>query len=375
MAHAAVLHLGEAVAGGLVISLAGDAGIPRLADLVASHPIPDERSEIAGRSALDLARHVPADAQLLVLLSGGASSLMAVPTSGITLEDKRRTTAKLLRSGADIEAVNTVRKHISAIKGGRLAAAAHAPCLTLIVSDVVGDDVSVIASGPTVPDRTMYADAARILMAHGGWDVYPTAIRQVIEAGVRGGRDETPKPGDPRLAASRAIVIGGRRQAMEGAASEARARGYRVVVIDAAIVGEARVRGLQLLDETLRQFTSLPRPLCVISSGETTVTVRGAGRGGRNQELTLGTVERLAALKMPVFLASIGTDGIDGPTDAAGAMADPGTLDRARTAGAKSPGHYLRDNDAFAFFEASGDLIRTGPTGTNVGDLQAMLIP
>jgi hydroxypyruvate reductase len=374
MARAAVSHLESAVAGGLVISLDGQAHVPVLDDLAGSHPVPDERSERAGRRALELAHVPPPGGELLVLLSGGASSMMAVPAPGLTLADKQETTARLLKSGADIHMLNRVRKHLSAIKGGWLAAQARVPCRTLIVSDVVGDEVSVVASGPTVADPSTYADAADVLMACGGWDAYPAAVRHVIEAGRAGEREETPKPGDSRLARSEAVVIGGRRQAMEGAAAEARARGYRTLVIDQAVTGEAAVRGPRLLDEALDRAAGLPRPVCVVSSGETTVTVRGTGRGGRNQELVLGAVDRLAASVSPLVMASIGTDGVDGPTDAAGAMADAGTLDRARAAGFASPHACLENNDALAFFEASGDLVRTGPTGTNVGDLQAMLI-
>jgi hydroxypyruvate reductase len=322
---------------------------------------------------LALARAVPADERCLVLLSGGASSLMAAPAPGITLEEKRRATATLLRAGADIHAFNTVRKHISAIKGGRLGTSLAAPCRTLTVSDVVGDDLSVIGSGPTVADASTFADAHAVLQQFAGLAAYPASVVAQIEAGVGGNRDETPKPGDPRLARSIGSVVGGRFDAMRGAEAEARARRYRVLMIERPVVGEARVVGPRHVADVLARIAGMPRPLCVVSSGETTVTVRGPGRGGRNQELALAAAETLAGSNQTIALASFGTDGVDGPTDAAGAIADSTTLARAHAANLL-PEVYLDTNDSFTFFAAIGDLIQTGPTGTNVGDLQVLLV-
>jgi glycerate 2-kinase len=298
---------------------------------------------------------------------------MAAPAPGITLDEKRRATATLLRAGADIHAFNTVRKHISAIKGGRLGTSVAAPCRTLAVSDVVGDDLSVIGSGPTVADASTFADAYAVLQQCAGVIEYPASVVAQIEAGVGGKRDETPKPGDPRLARSIGSVVGGRFDAMRGAEAEARARRYHVLVIERAVVGEARVVGRQHVAEVLAQISGLPRPLCVVSSGETTVTVRGQGRGGRNQELALAAADTLAASNQMIALASFGTDGVDGPTDAAGAIVDSTTLARARAANLPPLETYLDANDSSTFFAAVGDLIQTGPTGTNVGDLQVLL--
>jgi glycerate 2-kinase len=347
------------------------------------HPMPTAASEEAGRRALALAGSLGPDDHLLVLLSGGASALMAVPADGLSLDEKRSTTATLLAAGADIHALNTVRKHLSAIKGGRLAAATRADCDVLAISDVVGDDLSVIASGPAVADASRFQDALEILLRFGGTDRFPGAVVQHVEAGVAGRVAETPKPGDPRVARIRASVIGSRRDAMDGAIAEASARGYHVLRIDDPVVGEARVAAgshlravLALADGRIpaaRGTPALDRPLCVVSSGETTVHVKGGGKGGRNQEFVLAAAPLLHQMHAPAALASAGTDGIDGPTDAAGAYADSTTIDRALAEG-KPPDRYLVNNDSYAFFDALGDLINTGPTGTNVGDLQVILL-
>ena len=374
MAAAAAAVLGPRLRAGVVVA-SRKADVPSPLELVVgAHPQPGEGSLAGGRRALEVGRAAAIGEQLLVLLSGGASSLMAVPASGLTLDDKSRATAILLRAGADIHALNTVRKHMSAIKGGWLAAASMAQCMTLAVSDVVGDDMSVIASGPTVPDASTFAEAQRILQRSGGLDAFPKSLTAHLEAGIRRARDETPKPGDPRLARSSALVIGGRKDAMRGAEQAAIARGYRPVVLEAAVVGEARVSGRAHVQALLDRIAALPGPLCVISSGETTVTVAGQGRGGRNQEFALAAAEVLAADGRLAALASVGTDGIDGPTDAAGAIADSTTIGRARTAGLAAAGSFLGANNSYEFFSGLGDLIQTGPTGTNVGDLQVILL-
>jgi glycerate-2-kinase len=386
MAAAAARVLGPRLRRGLVIAPetekgygpfsteAAEKGYGPLSGIAAGHPTPTDASEEAGRQALAIAKSMRDDETLLVLLSGGASALMAVPAEGVTLADKVRTTDVLLRAGADIHTLNTVRKHVSAVKGGWLAAMADAPIVTLALSDVVGDDLSVIGSGPTVPDPSTFVDARRSLEAHGGLDRYPSEVRSRLARGVRGEVPETPKPGDPRLARSLARVIGGRRDAMRGAADEARQRGYAVHVLEQAVVGEAREAARQSVAEAAARLQiSRDGPLCLISSGETTVRVTGSGRGGRNQEFSLAAADGMAALAAPAALASVGTDGIDGPTDAAGAIVDSSTLSRARHAGL-SAAAFLDNNDAYAFFNALGDLIHTGPTGTNVGDLQVILL-
>jgi glycerate 2-kinase len=398
MTAAAVDRFGSAIRAGLVIAPTR-AEVPEgLQCVVGGHPMPNAESERAGREARALAESLSADDVLVVLLSGGASALMVMPAEGVTLDDKRATTDRLLRAGADIHALNTVRKHLSAIKGGWLAARARASTITLAISDVVGDELSVIASGPTVADATTFQEALDVLRRFGGEDHFPPAVLARFRRGIEGAIAETPKPGDARLARAMSRVIGSRRDAMIGAAAEAEARGYHVVQVDDPVVGEARTAAATHLRACFARAATVDRPACIVSSGETTVHVTGRGKGGRNQEFALAAVvgpglrtvpvrgtglptdvvtgtgpETTAAPPSPIALASIGTDGIDGPTDAAGAIADSTTLERARAAGL-DPDLFLSDNNAFAFFDALGDLIHTGATGTNVGDLQVILL-
>jgi len=375
MAAAAARRLGPNVRAGLVIA-SERATVPAGFELVVGgHPLPTAASETAGRKAVALAESTADDDTLLVLISGGASALMALPADGVTLDDKRATTQQLLRAGADIYALNTVRKHLSAIKGGWLAAGARGACHALAISDVVGDDLSVIASGPTVADASRFEDALAVIQQFGGDGAYPAAVVSRLHAGAAGAAAETPKPCDPRLASTRTSVIGSRRDAMEGAATEAESLGYHVLRLDDAVVGEARTAAVSHLGAVLARAAGVGRPACIVSSGETTVRVTGGGKGGRNQEFALAVAMALegAGLRTAIVLASVGTDGIDGPTDAAGAIADSTTIERAHRAGL-TPGHALSDNNAYAFFEALGDLIHTGPTGTNVGDLQVILL-
>jgi glycerate-2-kinase len=331
------------------------------------HPLPNDASVAAGTRALRIARDAGPTDLLVVLLSGGASAKMAVPAGRVTLDEKQATANLLLKGGADIHQLNTVRKHLSAIKGGQLAAGTRAKMMTLAISDVVGDDLSMIASGPTVPDPTTYAAALAVLDRHGARASFPAAVVAHLEEGAAGRIPETPKPGDERLSRSMARVIGSRVTAMDGARAAAEALGYRVHVVDEAVVGEARVAGAGLLRALDTHAAG-----CLIASGETTVRVTGPGRGGRNQEVALGMLDDLAAIGGVVAAASVGTDGIDGPTDAAGAIVDSTTAARAAAAGL-DPMNFLDDNNAYAFFDGLGDLIRTGATGTNVGDVQIIL--
>lgn len=374
MARAATDSLGSCLRTGVVIGPTAAAIDRRLQSIAGEHPQPGRGSLAAGRHALAIARGIAPDERLLVLLSGGASSLMAVPAPGITLDEKRQATAVLLRSGADIYALNTVRKHMSAVKGGQLATATTAECRTLVVSDVVGDDLSFIGSGPTVPDPSTFREARHVIETFGGVQEYPSAVVDYLDQGLRGERPETPKPGDPRLARSSAVVIGGRFQAMRGAAGEARARRYEVAVLDEPVVGESRIVGPAHVERMIARARSLPRPACIISSGETTVTVTGNGKGGRNQELALAAAKVIGSIGEPAVLASAGTDGVDGPTDATGAIVDASTLNRAAAMGLPAIDAYLQNNDSYSFFAKLGDLIRTGPTGTNVDDLQVLLL-
>jgi hydroxypyruvate reductase len=339
----------------------------------AGHPIPTEASMVAACRALELASATGEQDLLVLLLSGGASSLMALPAGPLSLDVKQRTVRTLLEAGADIYELNTVRKHISAIKGGRLAAACRGPVLTLAVSDVVGDDVSVIGSGPAVGDPSTWAMALDVIDRFGGRDAYPADAVAWLQRGLAGELPDTPTSDDPRLSRAAARVIGGRGVALDAARQAAVSRRYHVCVLEQPIVGEARVAAAAHLALVARAVRSFPRPLCVLSAGETTVHVTGHGKGGRNQEFALAMAGGIAALGAHVVAASVGTDGVDGPTDASGALVDGTTIARAKAAGLE-PHVYLEDNNAYAFFEVLGDLIKTGPTSTNVGDLQAVMI-
>lgn len=336
------------------------------------HPFATPGSEQGARLALELAAGVPAGGCLVCLLSGGASALMAAPIDGVTLAVKQQAVAHVMKGGADISALNAVRKHLSRVKGGRLAAACPGTVVTFAISDVIGDDLSVIGSGPCVPDGSTWADAVAAVEHHGGWDGLPGDVRAVLEAGRRGVLPDTPKPGDVRLSRATAEVIGGRRQAMAGAAAAAASRGYTAIVAEAPVTGEARIAAAAWWQAALTASESAGRPVAVITSGETTVRVRGHGRGGRNQEFALALVDMLAAHESCAVVASLGTDGIDGPTDAAGAIVDTASAARGATAGL-SAGRALADNDSYPWLAATGDLVRIGPTGTNVGDLQVLL--
>jgi glycerate-2-kinase len=338
----------------------------------ASHPWPNGASESAGRRALALAGRSREGGVLLVLLSGGASSLLTVPAGNLRLSDKILVARELMNAGAPIADLNCVRKHLSAIKGGRLAAAARRTT-TLAISDVHGptaDDPAVIGSGPTVADPTTFADAMRIVREAG----VLSALDPRVVAHLQRAEDETPKPGDERLSSTSYQVIGNRQIAVDGAADEARRRGYVVTVLDPPTSGEARYAGLAFAAAALKTATN--QPTCVIASGETTVHVRGDGRGGRNQEFALAAAPLVSAARQPsrvVALASAGTDGIDGPTDAAGAIVDSTSAQRAARAGLRVEA-ALESNGAYDFFEPLGDLLLWGPTGTNVGDLHVILI-
>ena len=348
------------------------------------HPVPDERSVAAARDALDTAAAAGRDDLLVLLLSGGASSIMALPVDGVTLADKQQTSKQLLSLGAEIHDLNTVRKHLSSIKGGRLAAAHAGRTITLALSDVVGDDLSSIGSGPTVPDRTTYADALAVMDAYGGRSAFPTRVVQHLLRGASGAVPESPKPGDPRLARSHATVIGGIRTAMQGARDAAESLGYVVHMIDTPVTGEASVAAAEFLEyvgripqlgERSSSHGSAGHPgLCIISGGETTVRTAGSGKGGRNQEFALALTRGLDRLGSSVVAASVGTDGVDGPTDAAGAVVDSTTVQRAIAAGSGDVERYLREHNSYVFFDRLGDLFRPGPTGTNVGDLQVVLV-
>jgi glycerate-2-kinase len=358
---------GDAVASGLAITKdAHGRPLRQLALREAGHPVPDARSEAAAREALALAESTPAPEVLVVLLSGGASALWACPLPGLSLAELAEATQALLESGASIDELNCVRKHLCELAGGRLGAAAAAPRVELLaISDVLGDRLDVIGSGPCTPDPSRYADALEIVARRVGGGGFPSAARRVLEEGARGERPESPKPGDPRLARVAARVLASNATALDAAAAAAGEAGWEVHVVSRALCGEAREAGRRLA-AAVRALGPGGRRL-LLAGGETTVTVRGGGRGGRSQELALAAALELEGLE-GVGLLAAGTDGNDGPTDAAGAFADGGTAARGRARGV-DPDRALAENDAYGFFDAEGGLLRTGPTGTNVADL------
>ncbi|HKJ24478.1 MAG TPA: DUF4147 domain-containing protein, partial [Myxococcota bacterium] len=367
MARAFVEAAQGRVRRGLVVTKDGHGGpVPGCALRAAAHPVPDARCEAAGREALALAASARPDEALVVLLSGGASALLACPAPGLGLADLAATTEGLLASGADIGEVNTVRKHLSALAGGQLARAfAGETLLLLAVSDVPGDRLDVIGSGPCSPDPTSFADAQRVLAERGIEARVPEVVRAHLAAGARGERPETPAPGDPSLARVRARVVARNGDALEAAAAAARAGGLRVAIDPEPLAGEAREAAVALLARA--RAAAGGAPLLWLAGGETTVRFERAGRGGRNQELALAAALEIAA-DPGVTLLAAGTDGSDGPTDAAGAFADGGSLERGAARGADAR-DALERHDSYTFWAAEGGLLRTGPTGTNVMDV------
>jgi len=336
------------------------------------HPVPDEAGVEAARRLVSLVEAMRGDDLLLFLLSGGGSSLLPLPADPVSLADKATVTSLLLASGADITEINTVRKHLSAIKGGRLAARCPGSIETLAVSDVVGDPLAFIASGPTVPDPTTFADSLAVLARYRLLDRVPPAARARLESGAAGGIAETPKSLPDR---HRASVVASNRTAVEAAAGEARRRGFPPVVVTTSLTGEARAAGARIAaaarDAKLRGRPASP-PACLVWGGETTVTIRGSGRGGRNQEIALAAALDLAGLD-GVLVASFATDGKEGNTDAAGAFASGATIAAGEAAGLDARA-ALEANDSNAFLAAAGELIVTGPTGTNVNDISLALV-
>jgi hydroxypyruvate reductase len=358
----------DRVAAGLAVTKDGHGrALARVAVRESSHPVPDARCEAAARELLAMASSAEPDDVLLVLLSGGASSLLACPQPGISLDEVATTTAALLAAGADIRELNTVRKHLVEVAGGRLARAAAARCIeVLILSDVLGDPLDVIASGPCTPDPSMFADALAVLAARALRERIPPRVLAHLEAGARGERAESPKPGDSGFARVHATIVASLGDALRAAGAAARAQQLHPIAVSAMLHGEARVAGRRLA-ALARSLAPVTVPTCLLAGGETTVTVRGGGVGGRSQELALAAAIELAGCDDVVLLAA-GTDGSDGPTDAAGAFADGGSVARAVSRGVNAA-RALADNDAYEFFAQEGGLLRTGPTGTNVMDL------
>jgi hydroxypyruvate reductase len=378
MGRAAEEVLGDRMDEGLAVDSSVPAQPPKRMRLrVARHPLPDERGLEAASEVETLARGLTADDLLLVLISGGASALLPSPTRGVNLEDKKIVTSLLQRSGASIGELNVVRKHLSRLKGGGLARiAAPARVVCLVLSDVVGDDLSTIASGPTVPDPSTYADALDTLKKRGVLAQTPKRVRKHLEAGAHGDLPETPKPGDPLFRRVTTRVIGSNRWTIEAAAQEARRLGLTPLVLTSYLEGEARdaARALvSILRECVESGTPAATPVCLLAGGETTVTVHGDGAGGRNQELAVASAEPLSLFPNFAVVASMATDGVDGASHAAGGMVDHDTVRRAREAGLPPAAAFLADNDTTNFLGPLGDLIVTGPTGTNVVDLTLLL--
>jgi hydroxypyruvate reductase len=376
MARAAEERLGPALSEGLAVTTES-ATLERIRVRTAGHPVPDERGLEAAAEVEALAGGLGPDDLLLVLLSGGASALLPAPVAGLTLADKALTTSLLLRSGATIHELNAVRKHLSRLKGGGLArAASPARVVALALSDVVGDDLSTIGSGPTAPDPTSHAQALAVLERRSVASEVPPAVREHLARGARGERPETPKPGDPLFRRVVTRVIGSGRLSVEAAAREARRRGYRPVVLTTRLEGEAReaVRVLvAILRETLDTAKGRSAPICLLAGGETTVTVRGHGQGGRNQEMAVAAAVALEGFPAPAVVACLATDGIDGASDAAGGIVDDTTRARGERLGLAPPAAFLAASDTRNYLGPLGDLIVTGPTGTNVADLVALL--
>ncbi len=352
--------------GAIVVPCGSAPALAGIEVLAGSHPLPDQRSVDATMGLLRALAQGWRRQPLLVLISGGASSLLVQPRPPVTLEEKMDVTRRLLACGAPIAAVNTVRKHLSLVKGGGLLRhRGGRPVQTLLLSDVVGDDPSVIGSGPTVADPTTYADAAAVLARYGLFEQVAPAVRTLLGRGMRGEVEETLKPTDRLAAGATETVIGTNRLALDAAAAAARQLGYATVVRAAPLTGDTSAAAELWVSELPGQGDRAR--WCAIAGGETTVVVRGPGRGGRNQEFALAMARPLAGTGVAVL--SAGTDGIDGPTDAAGAFVDGATQARAEACGL-AVDRALATNDSYPFFDQLGDLLRTGPTGTNVMDVK-----
>jgi len=370
MAQALEAVAGDRIAAGLVVVPDGLAvNLEHMTLRETAHPIPDERCESAGQMAIDLVAGARPDDVLLAMISGGASSLLSCPVEAVTLSDLANTTNRLLQGGAEIEELNAVRKHLSRLAGGRLTTHASSRRIeVLAISDVPGDGMDVIGSGPLAADPTTYRDALDSVSRIGG--EFPQRVLAHLEAGARGEFDDTPSPGEAIFERVRSTLLASNVTAIKAACLAAEARGMRALALPGYLKGEAQVAGRRLA--VLGKSTVSPQPVCAIAGGETAVVVRGNGRGGRNQELALAAAVELAGNPKVALLAA-GTDGIDGPTDAAGAYADGGTVARGNELGVDAR-VALADNDSHSFFDREGGIFRTGPTGTNVMDLAFLYV-
>ncbi|OHD68499.1 MAG: hypothetical protein A2W19_14535 [Spirochaetes bacterium RBG_16_49_21] len=377
MAKAVEGILGDRIAGGCICVKQGYAdAVSKIRIIEASHPVPDGRGMAGAEQILDILRAAGRHDLVISLISGGGSALLPLPPASISLDEKRAATELLLKSGAGIHEVNTVRKHLSRIKGGNLAkAAADAVVLNLAVSDVVGDDMGVIASGPFSPDRSTFRDALQVLDRYRLTEKVPAAVSEYLRAGARGDIEENPGADSPVFRKIVSLIVASNIIALEAAKAEAVRRGYNSIILSSLVVGDTRDAALWhsgIAREAVSSSNPLPPPACIISGGETTVAVTGDGLGGRNMEFALHAAGQIDGLES-VTMASIGTDGTDGPTDAAGAVVDGLTLFRAKEKGMDFR-IYSKRNDSYHFHKELGNLIVTGPTNTNVMDLRIILI-
>jgi glycerate 2-kinase len=377
MALAVEALLGERIAGGIIIVKRGHRVPLRKIEVVdAGHPIPDQAGVDATESIIGLLRRTQKTDLILCLVSGGASALLSCPVVGLSLQDKQQTTQALLNCGARIQEVNAIRKHISRVKGGRLAELAYpSTVLSLILSDVIDDSMDNIGSGPTAPDSSTFADCLSIIDRYRVRGMIPVAVRSILKKGAAGEIVDTPKAGDPIFQKVQNLLIGNNQLALVAAKEKAEALGYNTLVLSGSIEGEARkvaIDHVVMARDVLSSFSPIRPPACIISGGETTVAIQGAGLGGRNQEFAMAAAIEIDGLEGVVVLSG-GTDGTDGPTDAAGGIVDGTTVQRARDKGLDARS-YLERNDSYPFLKTVGDLLITGPTLTNVMDLRLVLI-
>lgn len=377
MALALQQIIGARITGGVVVVKYGHGlRLEKIKVVEAGHPIPDRAGFDGARQVIDLVSRAGVSDLILVVISGGGSALLPMPAEGLTLEDKQQTTQTLLASGATIQEVNALRKHLSRLKGGRLAELAYpASTVALVLSDVVGDRLDAIASGPTVGDATTFEDCLEIVRRYDLGEKIPAKVLDLLERGVRGEAAETPKPSAALFQKVQNIIVGSNRTALAAAQQKAAFLGYQTRVLTSSIEGESRIVASShcaRIKEMLRRDQLARQPVCLISGGETTVTLRGDGLGGRNQEFAVAAAIEIAELDNVIVL-SAGTDGTDGPTDAAGAIVDGTTVERGRAQGL-NPHEFLARNDSYHFLQATGDLLITGPTLTNVMDLQVILV-
>lgn len=367
--------LGDRITGGAVITKYGhcDHSSKRLRIFEGGHPIPDENGMRGAEEIVRILRDAGEDTLVICLISGGGSALLVSPCEGISLSEKQAVTGQLLKAGADIHELNTVRKHLSNVKGGRLAEIAYpARVLSLILSDVIGDNLDIIASGPTAPDESTYTNSLGVLEKYNLIRSAPEAVISLIRRGVDGAVADTPKSGNPVFKRVENIIVGSNRLAIEAARAKAESLGFAVEILTTALTGEATEAAGWLAAAAQKRISKDTKPLCLISGGETTVTVRGNGLGGRNTELALAFAQKIAKTDR-ISLLSAGTDGSDGPTDAAGAVVDGRTVPEASSRGLDA-WDYLSRNDSYSFFKETGELLITGPTGTNVMDIQIIII-